>query len=433
MVGPRLYHNLDIPGQHGIETYEANGGYAAMKTGLAMERSALVDMVKAAAIRGRGGAGFPMGNKWGTIPPGAATIYITCNADESEPGTCSNREILERDPHQLVEGLILCAYALKNVRTCYVYIRGEYRLGYERLMKALAEARAKGYVGKNILGSGFDLDIWVHRGAGAYICGEETALIESLEGKRGQPRLRPPFFPTVMGLMNKPTVVNNVETIVNILPVVNLGADGYKSWGTEKSPGTKLYCMSGHLKRPGVYEAPFTVTLRQLIYDFAGGMRNDRKFKTLIPGGASFQWFTEEQLDTVMGFDEVRAAGSNLGSAGIMVMDETTCAVDACLSLVHFFAHESCGKCTPCREGTRWMEQMIWRIENGQGRPGEVDQLLDITDNIDGKCFCLLGESSIVSVRSSIKLFRDEWDHHVTHKKCAVERDYRLCGKGAPH
>ncbi len=433
MVGPRLFHSIDVPNQHTLVTYEANGGYQALRKGLNMGRADLVNAVKAAAIRGRGGAGFPMGNKWGTIPPGSTTIYITCNADESEPGTCSNREILERDPHQLVEAMILCAFALEHVRTCYIYIRGEYRLGAERLVQALADARAKGYLGKNILGSGFDLDIWVHRGAGAYICGEETALIESIEGKRGQPRLRPPYFPTVMGITNKPTVVNNVETIINIIPVVLYGADGYKAYGTEKSPGTKLYCMSGHLKRPGVYEAPFDVTLRQLIDDFCGGMLDDRKFKTAIPGGASMQWFSESQLDTVMAFDEVRAAGSNLGSAGCMVMDETTCAVDAALNLVHFFAHESCGKCTPCREGTRWMEQIIWRIEHGDGRPGEVDQLLDITDNMEGKCFCLLGESAIVPVQSSIKLFRDEWDHHVTHKRCTVERRCRYSFTVPPH
>ncbi|MBW3623678.1 MAG: NADH-quinone oxidoreductase subunit NuoF [Armatimonadetes bacterium] len=433
MVGPRLYHYLDVPGQHTLEVYERNGGYQALKKALSMDRATLVDQVKAAAIRGRGGAGFPMGNKWGTIPPGSTTIYITCNADESEPGTCSNREVLERDPHQLIESMIICAYALEHVRTCYIYIRGEYRLGAERLNQAIQDARAQGYLGDNIMGTGFNLDIWVFRGAGAYICGEETALIESIEGKRGQPRLRPPYFPTVMGITNKPTVVNNVETIINIIPVVLYGADGYKAYGTEKSPGTKLYCMSGHIKKPGVYEAPFTVTLRQLIWDFAGGMLNDRKFKTLIPGGASFQWFTEEQLDTVMGFDEVRAAGSNLGSTGIMVMDETTCVVDAALNLVHFFAHESCGKCTPCREGTRWLEQIIWRIEHGQGRAGEVDQLLDITDNMDGKCFCLLGESAIVPVRSSISLFREEWDHHVTHKNCMVQRDYRMSSTAQPH
>jgi NADH-quinone oxidoreductase subunit F len=433
MVGPRLYHYVDVPNQWNIETYEKNGGYAALRKALAMDRPQLVDWIKAASIRGRGGAGFSMGNKWGTIPPGSPVIYITCNADESEPGTCSNREVLEKDPHQLIEAMIICAYALQNVRSCYIYIRGEYRLGAERLNEAVRQARQKGYLGQNIMGTGFDLDIWVHRGAGAYICGEETALIESLEGKRGQPRLRPPFFPTVMGLTNKPTVVNNVETIINAIPVVLYGPDGYKAYGTEKSPGTKLYCMSGHLNRPGVYEAPFTVTLRQLIYDFAGGIRNGHQFKTLIPGGASFQWFTEDQLDTVMGFDEVRAAGSNLGSAGIMVMDETTCVVDAALNLVHFFAHESCGKCTPCREGTRWLEQIIWRIEHGQGRPGEVDQLLDITDNMDGKCFCLLGESAIVPVRSSIALFREEWDYHVTHKKCMVDRDYRMSSVEPPH
>ncbi len=439
MLGPRIYRYIDDPDQYKIERYLENGGYQAIRKALEMDRPTLVDWVNRANIRGRGGAGFPMGRKWGTIPgwkpeaPLNRPIYVVCNADESEPGTCSNREILENDPHQLIEAILIECYAVGS-STAYIYIRGEYRLGAERLELALKEARERGFVGRNIFGKeGVNIDIWVHRGAGAYICGEETALLDSLEGKRGQPRVRPPYFPTVMGYLNQSTVVNNVETIVNLVHVVNLGPEAYCSVGTETSPGTKLYCISGHVVRPGVYEAPFSVTLRQLIWDYAGGIANGRKFKTVIPGGASFQWLVEEHLDTVMGFDEVRAAGSNLGSAGIMVMDDTTCAVDAALNLVHFFAHESCGKCTPCREGTRWMEQIIWRIEHGRGRPGEIDLLLDICDNIGGKSFCLLGDSSVVPVQSSIRWFREEWEYHIREKRCMVEKRYPLSDDYPPH
>ncbi|MGQ9699455.1 MAG: complex I 51 kDa subunit family protein, partial [Armatimonadota bacterium] len=330
----------------------------------------------------------------------------------------------------LIEAIAIYAYAV-GIRQAYIYIRGEFRLAAERLQSAISEAKQHGFLSETTLG--FDLEICVHRGAGAYICGEETALIESLEGKRGQPRLRPPYYPTVMGLLNRPTAVNNVETIVNLVHLVNLGVDEYKKAGTPTSPGTKLYPISGHVKRPGVYEAPFSVTLRELLYNYAGGIRNDNKLKAVIPGGASVPWLTEDNLDTVMDFDSIRAAGSDLGSAGIMVMDETVCAVDAALNLVHFFAHESCGKCTPCREGTRWMEQILWRIQHGQGRPGDVELLLDVCENIGGRSFCLLGDSSVVPVRSSIKLFREEYDRHIAERRCPFNQEHPLSSDEPPH
>ncbi len=321
MLGPRLYRYVDDPNQHKLDTYLEHGGYQGLRKALSVGRETAYGWVSDANIRGRGGAGFPMGKKWGTIPKGATTIYLTCNADESEPGTCSNREILENDPHQLLESMLIEAFCV-GIRTAYIYIRGEYRLGAERLEAAIREARAAGYLGERILGSDFSCDIWVHRGAGAYICGEETALLESLEGKRGQPRIRPPYFPTVMGLLDKPTVVNNVETICNLAHLFALGGpDEFKKMGTATSTGSKLYCISGHVKKPGVYETSFDITLRQLLWDYAGGMLDDRPLKAVIPGGASFQWWTADQLDVVMDFDSVRAAGSNLGSAGIMVME----------------------------------------------------------------------------------------------------------------
>jgi NADH-quinone oxidoreductase subunit F len=432
-MGPRIYKYIAHPNQHRLETYLEHGGYQALRKALNMPREELVAWVNEANIRGRGGAGFPLGRKWGTIPKGATTIYLACNADESEPGTCKDREILENDPHQLIEAMAIYAYAV-GIRQAYIYIRGEFRLAAERLEAAIREAREHGFLGRNILGrEDFSLDIWVHRGAGAYICGEETALIESLGGKRGQPRLRPPYYPTVMGLLNRPTPVNNVETIVNLVHLVNLGVEAYKSVGTSTSPGTKLYPVSGHVKRPGVYEAPFSVTLRQLIYDYAGGIRNGNRLKAVIPGGASVRWLTEKDLDVVMDFDSVRAAGSDLGSAGIMVMDETVCAVDAALNLVHFFAHESCGKCTPCREGTRWMEQILWRIQHGEGRPGDIELLEDVASNIGGKSFCLLGDSSVVPVQSSIALFRDEYERHIAEKRCPVAQEFPLSSPEPPH
>ncbi|HEY3282075.1 MAG TPA: NADH-quinone oxidoreductase subunit NuoF [Armatimonadota bacterium] len=427
MLGPRLYRYTDDADQWRLETYLKHDGYQGLKKALEMGREAATAWVADANIRGRGGAGFPMARKWGTIPKTATTIYLTCNADESEPGTCSNREILENDPHQLLESMLIEAFCV-GVRDAYIYIRGEYRLGAERLLAAVEEARAAGYLGDGVLGTDFNCNIWVHRGAGAYICGEETALIESLEGKRGQPRIRPPYFPTVMGLKDKPTVVNNVETICNLAHLFRLGGpDKFKEIGTQTSTGSKLYCISGHVKNPGVYETTFQVTMRQLIWDYAGGMLDEaHPLKAVIPGGASFQWWTQDQLDVIMDFDSVRAAGSNLGSAGVMVMDDTTCAVDACLNLVEFFAHESCGKCTPCREGTHWLVEILHRIEHGEGRPGDPDLLLDICENIGGRAFCLLGDSAIVPVQSSIQLFRDEYEYHIREKKCLAHQRYRL-------
>jgi len=432
-LGPRIYKYIDDANQHHIETYIAHGGYEALRKALSMTRDELLAEVTEANIRGRGGAGFPLARKWSTIPRGATTIYLACNADESEPGTCKDREILENDPHQLVEAIAIYAYCV-GIKQAYIYIRGEYRLAAERLTKAIQEARQHGFLGKSILGrEGFDLDLWVHRGAGAYEAGEETALLDSLEGKRAQPRLRPPYYPTVMGLLNKPTPVNNVETIVNLIQVVKLGGAGYKAEGTATSPGTKLYCISGCVQRPGVYETSFNVTLRDLIYNYAGGLRDGRTLKAVIPGGASVPWLTPEQIDVVMDFDSLRAVKTDLGSAGCMVLDDTVCAVGAALNLVHFFAHESCGKCTPCREGTRWMEQILWRIEHGEGYPGDVDLLLDVAGNIGGRSFCLLGDSSAVPVQSSIALFREEYVRHIVEHRCPVRGGHPLSSSRRPH
>jgi NADH-quinone oxidoreductase subunit F len=407
-----LLKNMERPGYAGsLPEYEQTGGYTALRKILGKVSPAdVTEMVKKSGLRGRGGAGFPTGVKWSFIPkdhPGPK--YLCCNADESEPGTFKDRQLIERDPHQMIEGILIAAYAI-GVETSYIYIRGEFVLGAKILERALAEAREAGYVGKNILGSGVTSNVWVHRGAGAYICGEETALLESLEGKRGLPRVKPPF-PATHGLYNKPTVVNNVETLANLPHIVNRGAEWFASIGSPpKSTGTRIFCVSGHVKRPGNYEVPMGMRFRELIFEHAGGMRSDKPLKAIIPGGASASFFTPEHLDVKLDFESVAQAGSMLGSGGVTVMEEGTSMVWAALRLMEFFYHESCGKCTPCREGSSWLVQTLRRIIAGRGSRGDLETLVDLCQNIAGRTVCAFGDAEIAPIMSTLKYWRHEYE-----------------------
>lgn len=419
---PVLLKNRYVDRAWDIDVYESRGGYAATRKGLTtMTPEQVSEEVGKANLRGRGGAGFPAARKWSFIPkdPGIPR-YVVMNADESEPGTYKDRQLLEWDPHQNIEAMILSSYAI-GARLSYIFIRGEMSLAAERLDHAVRQAYARGYLGKNILGSGFDFDLHIHRAAGAYICGEETALLEALEGHRGQPRLRPPYFPAAKGLYYFPTVVNNCETLCCVPHIIERGADWFTSIGSEKSKGPKLYCISGHVQKPDIYEAPFGITLRELI-DMAGGLYPGRSLKAVIPGGASAPiQLPDVALDQHLDFEGVAAAGSMLGSAAIMIMDDRTCMVGAALNLIHFFRHESCGKCTPCREGTDWLFKTMRRVEAGHGTPEDLNTLLRLCDNMDGKCFCLLGESALVPIRTSIQLFREDYERHIQEGCCPYD------------
>jgi NADH-quinone oxidoreductase subunit F len=403
---------MEQPGYGGsIQEYEQTGGYAALRNTLGKVAQAdVIETVKKSGLRGRGGAGFPTGVKWGFIPkdhPGPK--YLCCNADESEPGTFKDRQLMERDPHQMLEGIIIACYAI-GAETAYIYIRGEFVLGAKILERAIAEARAARYVGRNILGSGVNVEIWVHRGAGAYICGEETALLESLEGKRGLPRVKPPF-PATHGLYDKPTVINNVETLANLPHIINKGAEWFAAIGSPpKSTGTRIFCVSGHVKRPGNYEVPMGITFRELIEEHAGGMRSDKPLKAIIPGGASAAFFTQEHLDVKLDFESVAQAGSMLGSGGVTVMEEGTSMVWAALRLMEFFYHESCGKCTPCREGSSWLVQTMRRIVAGRGRMADLETLADLCQNIAGRTVCAFGDAEIAPIMSTLKYWRHEYE-----------------------
>jgi NADH-quinone oxidoreductase subunit F len=410
-----------------IETYVEDGGYKALRTVLTGGWSAekLTDEVKKSGLRGRGGAGFPTGVKWGFVPKDTKgkPVYLLLNADESEPGTFKDRLLMEEDPHQVIEGMILSAYALK-CRDAYIYIRGEFYLGARILDAAIAEAYDKGFLGQNILGSGYALNLTVHRGAGAYICGEETGLIESLEGKRGQPRIKPPF-PAVHGVFGCPTIVNNVETLACVVHIVNRGAEWFAKIGrNEKNTGPKLYCLSGHVVRPGVYEAPLGLPMKELLFgaDFGQGMKGGRKVKAVIPGGASAAMLTAEEIeDCPLDFDGLVAKGSMLGSAAIIVMNEDTCIVDAAKNLAKFFSHESCGQCTPCREGTPWLLRILTRIEGGEGRIEDIDLLEKISNQMaNGMTICVFSDAAIAPVLSSVGKFREEFRHHVQQNRCLV-------------
>ena len=395
-----------------LRAYESVGGYQALRTALGMTPDAITTMVKDSGLRGRGGAGFPTGMKWSFIPQGdGKPHYLVVNADESEPGTCKDIPMMLATPHTLVEGVIIAAYAIRAAHA-FIYVRGEVVHVVRRLQAAVAEAYDKGYVGSNVLGSGFDLEITVHAGAGAYICGEETALLDSLEGRRGQPRLRPPF-PAIAGLYSSPTVINNVESIASVPAIISNGVDWYRSMGSEKSPGFKLFSISGHVQRPGQYEAPLGVTFRELL-DIAGGVREGHELKFWTPGGSSTPILTAEHLDTPLDFEGVAAQGSMLGTTALMIFDETTCIVRAVLRWTEFYAHESCGKCTPCREGTYWLRQILLRLENGTAVEAELDQLLDLCDNILGRSFCALGDGATSPITSSLQYFRDEYVAHLS-------------------
>ncbi len=412
----------EIPELRRLEVYEAHGGYRAVRRALTeLTPDVIREMVKESNLRGRGGAGFPAGVKWGFLPKDTnKPVYLCVNADESEPGTFKDRVIIENDPHQLLEGIIISAYAI-GCHTAYIYIRGELTLGVQRLEVAIAEARERGYIGRNVLGSGHDLDVHVHRGAGAYICGEETGLLESLEGKRAYPRVKPPF-PATHGLFGSPTIVNNVETLACVPHIVLRGVGWFKSIGPASCPGPKLYCVSGHVERPGVYELPMGTPLREILYTHAGGIRGARRLKAVIPGGASMPVFTAEEIDVPMDFDSVQRAGSFLGSAGIIVMDETTCMVRALERLGRFFHHESCGQCSPCREGTGWVHKVTAALERGAGRAEDVELLIQIADNMQGNTICLLADACAMPTRSIVSKFRDEFRAHVELGRCPIGR-----------
>jgi len=408
---------------HMLERFLATGGYEGLRAALRKPPAQVSDDVKTASLLGRGGAGFPAGVKWGFCPADVWPRYLVVNGDESEPGTYKDRMLMERDPHQLIEGCLIACYAV-GLSQAFLYVRGEMALAQERIATALNEAYAAGYVGKNILGTDFSVDIILHWGAGAYIVGEETGLIESLEGNRGMPRLKPPYFPAVLGLYNKPTIVNNVETLANLPYIASNGGDAFAKLGAEASKGTRMFAVSGHVNKPGVYEVEFGVTtFRDLIEApiYCGGVRGGKQLKAFIPGGASAPWFYEEHLDLPLEKAMVDKAGSMLGSGAIVVMDEDTDVVKACHRIVRFFAKESCGKCTPCREGTSWLEKILQRIIDGYGRPQDVDLLLDVCDNISPginwpprqTTICPLGPSAVSPIASAVSRFRHEFEAYI--------------------
>src|SRR5947199_6627446 len=395
------------PNSWRLSVYEQLEGYTALRKALAGTPEQLVQLVKDSGLRGRGGAGFPAGIKWSFMPPNFdKPHYLVINADEGEPGTCKDIPLMMADPHSLIEGCIIASYAMRS-HHCFIYVRGEALHCIRRLNAAVREAYDAGYLGKDILGSGFDLELIVHAGAGAYICGEETALLDSLEGYRGQPRLKPPF-PAVAGLYGAPTVINNVETLASVPFVVRGGADWFKEFGPEKSPGPKIYSLSGRVVRPGQYEAPMGTTMRELL-EMAGGVRPGHELKFWTPGGSSTPYFTAEHLDVPLDFDSVAAAGSMLGTTALMVFDETDSIVEATLRFTEFYAHESCGKCTPCREGTYWLVQILERLVHGRGTAADLDLLTDTCDNILGRSFCALGDGATSCIASSLKYFRDDY------------------------
>ena len=417
MFEPVLTRNIHRPNSEKIATYLTHGGYTAVKLALTKSPDTLIEMVKRSGLRGRGGAGFPAGVKWGFMPKGAhLPKVVAVNTDEGEPGTFKDREVVERDPHQVIEGVLIAAYAVGASRA-YVYIRGEFFLGVKRWIKAIADAYEHGFLGQNILGSGFSLDMSVHRGAGAYICGEETAMLESLEGKAGNPRLKPPY-PAQSGLFGLPTLVHNIETLACIPHIVERGPDWFAGIGTAESKGPKIFSVSGHVNHPGNYELPLGVTLREIIYEHAGGVCGGRRIKAVIPGGASTPMLTADSLDVPMGFETLKQAGSELGTGAIIVMDESTYMVEAARRLTKFFAHESCGRCVPCRIGATRLYETLDRLEHGEGAPGDVERALELSEGIDGRTFCPMGAALVNPARSAIAHFRDEFEYHISHKHC---------------
>ena len=416
---PVLSANWDQKDSFTLEAYKRNGGYTAIAKALSMKPDEVIQTVKDSGLRGRGGAGFPTGNKWGFIPQGDnKEHYFVVNADESEPGTCKVTPLLMANPHVLIEGIIIGSYAIR-ANHAFIYIRGEVTHVVRRVQQAIEDAYKAGFLGKNILGKGFDLDLVLHVGAGAYICGEETALLDSLEGFRGQPRLRPPF-PAIAGLYAKPTVVNNVESVASVPAIINNGVAWFTAMGTEKSKGFTLYSLSGHVNNPGQFEAPLGITLRELL-EISGGIRAGHKLKFWTPGGSSTPIFTDAHLDVPLDYEGVSAAGSMLGTKALQIFDETTCIVRAVLRWTEFYKHESCGKCTPCREGTWWLVQVLKDLEAGRGSEADLDKLLDLCDNIMGRSFCALADGAASPIISSLKYFRQEYLDHLAAGKCPFD------------
>ena len=416
---PVLSANWDQKDSFTLEAYKRNGGYTAIAKALSMKPDEVIQTVKDSGLRGRGGAGFPTGNKWGFIPQvDNKEHYFVVNADESEPGTCKDTPLLMANPHVLIEGIIIGSYAIR-ANHAFIYIRGEVTHVVRRVQQAIEDAYKAGFLGKNILGKGFDLDIVLHVGAGAYICGEETALLDSLEGFRGQPRLRPPF-PAIAGLYAKPTVVNNVESVASVPAIINNGVAWFTAMGTEKSKGFTLYSLSGHVNNPGQFEAPLGITLRELL-EISGGIRTGHKLKFWTPGGSSTPIFTDAHLDVPLDYEGVSAAGSMLGTKALQIFDETTCIVRAVLRWTEFYKHESCGKCTPCREGTWWLVQVLKDLEAGRGSEADLDKLLDLCDNIMGRSFCALADGAASPIISSLKYFRQEYLDHLAAGKCPFD------------
>ncbi len=409
-------------GKVSIEYYIKAGGYEGAKKALSMKPEEVIEEVKKSNLRGRGGAGFPTGLKWSFVPrESTRPKYLCINADEGEPGTFKDKYIIKEAPHLLIEGAIIASWAV-GINTAFVYIRGEYGKFALLLEKAIEEAYEKGFLGKNIFGTDFSLEIFVHRGAGAYVCGEETALIESLEGKRGNPRIRPPF-PATMGLYNCPTVVNNVETLANLPAIIREGGEWFASLGVEKSGGTKLFAVSGHVKKPGIYELPMGTSLKTLIYEYAGGIRENRRLKGVIPGGSSSPILKPQEIDIPLDYDSLMKAGSMLGSGAVIVLDETTCMAKVLQVITRFYAHESCGQCTPCRQGTPWMAKIAERIVSGRGRKGDLDLLVDIARSMMGKTICPLADAAAMPVIAICEKYREELEEHIREKRCPVERE----------
>lgn len=415
---------IDDPNQVNIDTCLSHGGYKALEKVIKeMKPPEVIEEVKKSGVRGRGGAGFPAGVKWGFIPKdNPKPRYLVCNGDESEPGTCKDRVLMESDPHSVVEGMAIAAYAI-DCHLAFIYIRGEFVQSARMMEKAIDEAYTKGYLGKNIFGTGYNLDMIVHTGGGAYICGEESSMLNSIEGERGMSRMRPPF-PAVEGLYACPTIVNNVETLAAVPGIINNGGGWYASMGTEKSNGTKLFSLSGHVKKPGNYELELGTPLSVLINDLGGGMLEGHKLKAIVPGGSSTPMLLPDQIDVKLDYESLAEAGSMLGSGAVIVIDDRTCMVWVAERLIHFYRHESCGKCTPCRDGTGWLEQLISRIERGEGKAGDLEKIESLCGNIMGRTVCPLGDAAVMPIESSLKLFRDEWAYHIQNKKCMVKSEF---------
>jgi len=410
---------FDVKNSHTIEFYLSHNGYKVAENAIkTMSCEQITEEVKKSCLRGRGGAGFPTGVKWGFLPKNCdKPVYLCINADEGEPGTFRDRYVMEYDPHLLIEGIIIASFAIKS-NTAFIYIRGEYHKQYKILEKAIQEAYEKGFLGKNIFGTNYNLDIVVHKGAGAYICGEETALINSLEGEKGQPRIKPPF-PAIEGLFKSPTIVNNVVTIASLPWIIENGADEYKKIGTSESSGTFIYSISGHVNKAGIYELPMGLPLKDFIYNYAGGIKDNKKLKAVIPGGSSTPILTPEEVETVtLDYESMAKHGTMLGSGAVIVMDEDTCIVRSLLNLLRFYAHESCGQCSPCREGVDWMYKTLKAIEDGTANENDLETILNLADNMEGKTICVFSAAAAMPTRSYINKFRNEFIAHFENKGC---------------